>query len=127
MGGGANGEGAATVPAGSLFKVCRWFKERTGLGTDDLHPRALLVLSDAGEECYLRYPELVEASRSWPRHARCLETLLIPKPEGAGDRPIMKLASGIRLWEALRIDHLIDWQAEHRRDWDANGAGGARR
>ena len=68
-------------------RACATFPAATGLGWDQLHPRALLRCSAAAFEALLRLMMLAELIGKWPASIGVLIIALIPKADG-GRRPI---------------------------------------
>ena len=48
---------------GALVTVGRRYKEHTGVGADRVHPRMAALLSSRGEQAFLDYIHLMEATR----------------------------------------------------------------
>ena len=94
------------------------FKESTGIGSDDIHPRAVARLTEEGKETVAVFLTSAERSRVWPKQAATLLVWLALK-EGGGYRPLVLLPSLIRLWEQARHGVLVDWQRNTERSWDA--------
>ena len=109
-------------------KAALAFKETTGMGSDDLHPRWVARLSMAGKQAITDMLNAAERSRVWPAHSSTLMVWLALKVDG-GHRPLVLLPSLIRLWEAARHSVLDQWQRSTEKEWDATrmvgGAEGA--
>ena len=67
--------------AGKLRDALRSFPAGTGLGWDDLHPRALLRLPDSTLMALLRILRRCERDGSWPAAAGFVVIALIPKAD----------------------------------------------
>ena len=66
----------------------------------------------------------VEASLVWPSQVALLIYLLIPKAE-SGTRPIGKMPTLVRLWEAARFPLVARWLRQVERDYDWARRGGS--
>ena len=107
-----------------LIMACRCFKAKTGIGTDCIHPRTLLLLPTAGLQAVVDILKAIERSGAWPEHQRHIMYFLILKANGK-DRPIGLLPSLIRVWEAIRAPVLWAWQRDHPEDWNWSSEGRA--
>lgn len=97
------------------------FSPGAGLGWDDLHPRALLRLSDATLQRLVDGIQRCEAEGRWPTSAGLVIVVLLPKPDG-GFRPIGLLPLIPRVWMKLRRDAARRWEAANARPYLYAGA-----
>ena len=95
-----------------LSRACRCFKAKTGIGTDCIHPRTLLLLPTAGLQAVVDMLKAIERSGAWPEHQRHIMYFLILKANGK-DRPVGLLPSLIRVWEAIRAPVLWAWPVSY--------------
>ena len=92
------------------------FPDATGLGWDDLHPKALLRLDDTMLAALLRILFLCECRGTWPASTAIAIVALIPKTDG-GRRPIGLLPLLPRIWMRARHDVIRDWERANDRDY----------
>ena len=100
-----------------LGRVSRWFKQRTGLGTDRFHPRTLQHISAAGRHRMAAFILALESATAMPSHAAYICYHLIPKLSG-GLRTIGVFSGLFRCWEALRCEGFKVWMQKHERSYD---------
>ena len=91
---------AASFPAG------------TGLGADNLAPRAVLRLGDAARLMLVQIFLAAEAIGAWSSALDLVLIVLLPKPDG-GLRPIGLFPTLIRLWMRTRSVVARAWEAAH--------------
>ena len=106
----------------SLKRALASFAEATGLGWDDLHPRALLRLSDSLLLALLRLLAACERYGRWPRGVAVVIIALLPKPDG-GRRPIGLFPLLPRVWMRVRRDVAREWERLHERPYLYAGVG----
>ena len=99
----------APISVEEVEKAALAFKETTGMGSDDFHPRWVARLSMEGKQAITDMLHAVERSRIWPTHSSTLMVWLALKVDG-GHRPLVLLPSLLRLWEAARHSVLDRWQ-----------------
>ena len=109
----------------AAMHACSAFPADTGLGWDNLHPRALRRVSTVAIAALLRIFVLAEAIGRWPSMIGIVIIALLPKA-GGGNRPIGLCPSLIRLWMKLRLPVAQAWQSQHDRPYffagEAKGA-----
>ena len=88
----------------------------TGLGWDDLHPRALLRLPDEVLEAIIAILRRCEREGSWPLAVRLVVVVLLPKSDG-GFRPIGLLPLLPRIWMRTRRDVAQAWERRNARSY----------
>ena len=105
--------------------ACAAFPSDTGLGWDNLHPRALRRVSAAAIAALLRIFMLAELLGRWPEMIGIVVIALLPKV-GGGNRPIGFCPSLIRLWMRMRLPVAQAWQSANDRPYffagEAKGA-----
>ena len=101
------------------------FPSDTGLGWDNLHPRALRRVSAAAIAAFLRIFMLAELLGRWPEMIGIAVIALLPKV-GGGSRPIGLCPSLMRLWMRMRLPVAQAWQSANDRPYffagEAKGA-----
>ena len=117
-----------TLPAlcvTAAMHACAAFPSDTGLGWDNLHPRALRRVSVAAIIALLRIFMMAEILGRWPEMIGIIIIALLPKP-GGGNRPIGLCPSLIRLWMRMRLPVAQAWQSANDRPYffagEAKGA-----
>ena len=96
----------------TLRSTAMTFPVHTGLGADNVSPRAFARLSD---ELLLWLCLLYAASEKlghWPSILHLVMIVLIPKPDG-GRRPIGLFPTAIRIWMRARSDIARRWENRH--------------
>ena len=93
-------QAAATFPSG------------TGLGADNISPRAMSRLSDEGVAALSHIYSRLEAMGEWTAVLNLVLIVLLPKLDG-GLRPIGLFPTLIRLWMRARVWIARKWEAEH--------------
>ncbi len=106
----------------SLRRALASFPCATGLGWDDLHPRALLRLPDVLLAALLRILSACECQGEWPRAVAFVVIALLPKPDG-GRRPIGLFPWMPRIWMRLRREVAREWERIHDRSYLYAGVG----
>ena len=94
-----------------MRKAARSFPADTGLGADNVAPRAIARLSDQAILALIALLEAFEASGSWCDALDLVLIVLLPKSDG-GRRPIGLLCTIIRIWMRVRSDILREWERE---------------
>ena len=103
------------------------FPAGTGLGADNIAPRAFARLSSEALTALATILMAAEALGDWGDAVALVLIVLLPKPDG-GLRPIGLFASVIRLWSRARADIGRAWQAANSIPALFGGAGmGAQR
>jgi hypothetical protein len=103
------------------------FPAGTGLGGDNVSPRALARLSDEALAALACILAAAEALGAWGQAVSLVLIVLLPKPDG-GLRPIGLFPTIIRLWMRARTVHARAWEAAHALPQLFGGAGmGAQR
>ncbi len=109
-----------------LRSAARTFPWGTGLAWDQLHPRLLDCLSDTRLDELITLLVRAEDTGEWPKAVGVVNTVLLPKPDGSGFRPIGLFPMVVRLWMRTRRNHATDWEASNsRRYFYAGPARGA--
>ena len=115
-------------PPPPLFELQRFrkalstFPAATGLGWDDLHPRALLRLSDSLLLALLTLLAACEHQGRWPQAVAIVIIALLPKPDG-GRRPIGLFPWLPRVWMRVRRQVARDWELANSRAYLYAGVG----
>ena len=103
------------------------FPVHTGLGCDNVSPRAFARLPEEALLAFARLLMAIELVGSWPTLFRLVLIVLLPKADG-GKRPIGLLPTPIRIWMRARASTARAWEALHARPCLFGGAGmGAQR
>ena len=109
----------------AALQACAAFPADTGLGWDNLHPRALRRVSDEAIAALLRIFMMAEMLGRWPDMIGAVIIALLPKL-GGGNRPIGLCPSLIRLWMRMRLSVAQAWQSANDRPYffagEAKGA-----
>lgn len=98
------------------------FPAGTGLGWDDLHPRALLRLPNDVLEALLRVLHACESQGRWPKAVASVIIALLPKPDG-GRHPIGFFPLLPRVWMKARREMAREWGRLHERSYLYAGVG----
>ena len=106
----------------ALQRALAEFPASTGLGWDNLHPRALLRLSDGLLLALLRLLTACERIGRWPKAVAMVVIALLPKPDG-GRRPIGLFPWLPRVWMKVRRDVACEWERLHERPYLYAGVG----
>ena len=105
-----------------LKRALATFPAATGLGWDDLHPRALLRLPDSLLMALLRILTACERLGRWPVAVAVVVIALLPKPDG-GRRPIGLFPLLPRIWMKVRRDIATEWERLNERTYLYAGVG----
>ncbi len=106
----------------ALKQALASFPAGTGLGWDDLHPRALLRLQDDLLVMLVRLLSACECQGKWPNAVAMVVIALLPKPDG-GRRPIGLFPLLPRIWMRVRRAVAREWERMHGRDYLFAGVG----
>ena len=98
------------------------FPISTGVGAENIAPRAVSRLSDAVMRGLCALLTAAELLGAWPTIAALVLIVLLPKPDG-GRRPIGLFPAIIRIWARARRMAATRWEAEHARGNLYGGAG----
>ena len=110
----AIGEPLPVLSVDVALHACVDFPMGTGLGWDQLHPRALQRISRNAFGALMRLFMLAELLGRWPTNIGVVIVALIPKSDG-GRRPIGLCPTLIRLWMRIRLPVAQAWQSAHDR------------
>ena len=109
----------------AALHACATFPAGTGLGWDNMHPRALKRISVEAIMALLRIFVFAELLGQWPQMIGIVIIALLPKA-GGGNRPIGLCPSLIRVWMRIRLPVAQAWQAANDRPYffagEAKGA-----
>ena len=86
------------------------FLAHTGLGGDNVSPRAFARLSDSLLQWLCLLFAAAERFGCWPLLLRLVVIVLLPKPDG-GRRPIGLFPTPIRIWMRARSDIARRWDS----------------
>ena len=89
------------ITADDLIAAAATFEYDTGLGADNISPRALLRLSTDAIEALIDIYHACEHAGTWPPALGMVAIVLLPNTEG-GFRPIGLFPSLIRVWMRAR-------------------------
>ena len=105
------GQQLPPITLAELDNVLKRYKECTGLGSDQLHPRSLAQLP---EEYRIRMIDLFHLWEAQPQALMDFLTkvIFLDKPDG-GVRPICLTCAFLRIWSRLRQPVAKQWEAEH--------------
>ena len=90
------------------------FPAGTGLGADNIAPRALARLSDEALKGLCAILMAAELLGRWPAMALMVLIVLLPKPDG-GRRPIGLFPVIVRVWARARSHIARQWEADNPR------------
>ena len=110
------GESLPELCVTAAMYACAAFPSDTGLGWDNLHPRALRRVSVAAVATLLRIFVVAEILGWWPEMIGIVVIALLPKA-GGGNRPIGLCKSLIRLWMRMRLPVAQAWQSANDRPY----------
>ncbi len=96
-----------------LRRAAKSFPIGTGLGGDNISPRAIDRRSDKAITMLARLYRLAEWLGTWPALMHLILIVLLPKPDG-GRRPIGLFPTLIRVWMRARVDIAKAWDAAHQ-------------
>ena len=105
------------ISPASIRVAAKTFKVHTALGVDQLHPRALLWLSDETLQGLAETLNVIEQSGSWPQAASTSLIHLIPKTV-AGTRPIGLLPTVVRIYERIRRPVVARWRESNAKQYN---------
>ena len=88
------------------------FPLQTGLGGDNISPRAVARLSDPLVQWLGRILHMAETLGIWPQVWHLVMIVLIPKADG-GRRPIGLFPTLIRIWMRARSPVARQWEARN--------------
>ena len=110
------------IRAHHIWEAAKTFADRSGLGWDRLHPKALRRLPEAMvDELGVILMEAEEAG-TWEEAVGVVVTALIPKGDG-GWRPIGLMPTVVRVWARVRGGMVRDWEDANDRDFLFGGRG----
>ena len=92
--------------------ACLSFPAATGLGADNISPRALARLSDPTLARLAALLHAAERLGQWPPSMRLVSIVLLPKPDG-GRRPIGLFPTIVRVWMRCRLHVARKWEEDH--------------
>ena len=111
----------------AIRAAARSFPAGTGLGVDNISPRALLRLSDEAIAALAELLMTIERSGEWPPELNLVLIVLLAKSDG-GFRPIGLFPTVIRVWMRARTAQARAWEARnHSRDVYGGKGMGAQR
>ena len=108
------GAPATLIKAEDLKDAAMSFAMTTGLGTDNVSPRAVARLSLDLLTRLAVILSLTESSGDWPEAIKLVLIVLLPKPDG-GRRPIGLLPTLVRIWGRARRIVIRQWEADNSR------------
>ena len=91
--------------------AARSFPIGTGVGVDNVSPRALDRLSDEAINALISVLHACERTGKWRDCNALVMTVLLPKPDG-GVRPIGLLPTTVRVWMRARVG--VAWKREEK-------------
>ena len=106
-----SGRLAAMLPD-AIYGAARSFPVGTGLGQDNIAPRALLRLSRQAIVALAVLFEAFERRGQWTRVLDLVLIVLLPKSDG-GFRPIGLFPTVVRIWMRARIGIARAWEASN--------------
>ena len=122
-----SGDPPAALTAAELRAAALTFPPFTGVGADNIAPRALARLSDELLVALGLLLVFVERVGRWPACLHLVLIVLLAKPDG-GRRPIGLFPTVIRVWMRARSSIARQWELDHARPGVYGGAGrGAQR
>ena len=93
-------------------KAAMSFPAGTGLGGDNIAPRAINRLSDQVLLCLATLFHAIEQAGRWPTVMHLVLIVLLPKPDG-GRRPIGLFPTRFRVWMRARVELARHWDSTH--------------
>jgi len=93
-----------------ICRACESFPLNTGLGGDNMSPRAVLSLSAEAIEALAVLFMLFESLGTWTDVLEFVMIVLLPKSDG-GRRPIGLFCTTVRIWWRARICDVRAWEA----------------
>ncbi len=103
-----------------LLMAAMTFPEATGLGWDNLHPRALARLTSSLLRRLVTVILAAERLGRWPSSIALVLIALLPKPDG-GLRPIGLMPMLVRLWSRVRRSVAVQWELANARPYFYGG------
>lgn len=100
----------AALQVAMVRRAATSFPAHTGLGADNIAPRAVARLSDRLLEWLIMIFHAAERLGTWPAALRLVVIVLLPKPDG-GRRPIGLFATLVRIWMRCRSNIARAWEA----------------
>ena len=98
------------------LRAAAWsFPAGTGLGADNVSPRAIARLTDEALLALAMLFAAFERTGQWGSTLNLVLIVLLPKSDG-GRRPIGLFCSLIRVWMRARVNHARAWEKEHASD-----------
>ena len=94
----------------ALKSAAASFPLRTGVGADNIAPRALLRLSDDALTALAALMMKMERVGHWSKELDLVMIVLLDKADG-GRRPIGLFPTVIRVWMRARAAHARAWEA----------------
>ena len=91
------------------------FPHGTGLGADNMSPRAISALPDNLLQEMAEILNECERTGLWPDQWRIAIIVLLPKPDG-GRRPIGLFPAPVRIWMRARAPELRKWEQDNSRE-----------
>ena len=104
----------STLMPDMLVRAASTFPAGTGVGTDNVSPRALCRLSKEAIRCLCMVLSAAELLGYWPECLHLVLIVLLPKPDG-GRRPIGLFPTIIRVWMRARVYIAREWEAANQR------------
>ncbi len=105
----------------SLRQSAMSFPIGTGIGCDNISPRAVGRLSDAALFALALLLHACERRGRWGSLICLVVIVLLPKPDG-GRRPIGLFPALVRIWMRARVDLARRWEQQHHRSGIFGGA-----
>ena len=106
--------GLPPITAESIRSAAATFPPGTGLGADNMAPRALTALPDWQLQILADVLNEAEKTGTWPSRWNLVVIVLLPKPDG-GRRPIGLFPCVVRVWMRVRAAELRRWEADNAR------------
>ena len=102
----------ASLTASDIRRAARSFPIGTGVGVDNISPRAIDRLTEEALDSLVYILHACEKNGEWGRCNNLVLTVLLPKADG-GVRPIGLLPTVTRIWMRARNDVARKWEAEN--------------
>ena len=100
----------------AMERAAGTFPDSTGLGWDQIHPKAVLRLPDGLKLRLVRILNEAEAQGKWPTMAQEVMVSLLVKPLG-DYRPINLFTMLNRLWTRIRREQGREWEQRNERPY----------
>ena len=107
---------------GDIRMAAMSFPIDTGLGPDNIAPRALARLSDQALTSLINILHLAEKEGRWPEELNLVMIAMLPEPDG-GSRSIGLFLTLVRIWMRARSKQARDWEAANDNKALYGGAG----